>query len=249
MSDNFWTQEQSLHEQPDQVKRQKNALRLNVEKIDTETQSGIINEYAVSLSECSCQDYKMRHMPCKHMYRLAHELGCFHLDGAIVNDPTTKNSAALQKDKKNLEQDIDNLSKDDKEFLHSVLYKYLYRNHAPLVAFKEDVPLSLCDVGLLDLLPTCALEHIADFSSKTALSALVKENTCAIKLNQKKIVILEVLQKDYPQVYQKFVSTLSFVVPSKYLLLSSRKIYNRLNAELHPYSDDTDWTIPFTPEK
>lgn len=249
MSENFWTAETSLHNQPDQVKRQKSALRLKVENIDTEAQSGIINEYTVSLSECSCQDYKMRHMPCKHMYRLAHELGCFHLDGAVVNDPTTKNSAALQKDKKNLEQDIDNLSKDDKEFLYSVLYKYLYRNHAPLVAFKEDVPLSLCNAGLLDILPTCELEHIADFSAKSTLSALVKDNSCPIKLNQKKIVILEILQKEYPQIYQNYVSTLSFVVPSEYLLLSSRKIYNKLHAELYPQTDDFDWTTNFTPEQ
>lgn len=249
MSDNFWVPETSLHNEPDQAKRQKAALRLNVESIDSETQSGIINEYTVSLSECSCQDYKMRLKPCKHMYRLAHELGCFHLAGAVVNDPTAKNTTTIKRDKKKLEQDIDSLSKEDKEFLYSVLYKYLYRDHAPFVAYKKDVPLALCNAGFLDTLPTCELEYIADFSQKSALSALVKENSCPIKLNQKKIVILELLQKDYPQVYQNYISTLSFVMPSEYLLLSSRKIYNKIHAELYPESNDNDWRAYFSSEK
>ena len=33
------------------------------------------NIYITSLSNCECEDFKKRHFPCKHMYKLAYELG------------------------------------------------------------------------------------------------------------------------------------------------------------------------------
>lgn len=36
-----------------------------------------INDYLVSLHWCSCRDFQMRQLPCKHMYKLASKLGVF----------------------------------------------------------------------------------------------------------------------------------------------------------------------------
>ncbi len=33
------------------------------------------NIYVTSISDCSCEDFKRRNLPCKHMYKLASELG------------------------------------------------------------------------------------------------------------------------------------------------------------------------------
>ena len=36
-----------------------------------------INDYLVSLHWCSCRDFQLRKLPCKHMYKLASRLGVF----------------------------------------------------------------------------------------------------------------------------------------------------------------------------
>lgn len=74
--------DESVHLSPDQVKR-----RLNGEKIkpgaivvDAAAQTATVDgsgaePYDVTLSGCTCSDFYSRGLPCKHMYRLAQELG------------------------------------------------------------------------------------------------------------------------------------------------------------------------------
>lgn len=42
--------------------------------------------YTVTLTSCTCQDFKKRGLPCKHMYFLAHRLGLLELPGPYVED-------------------------------------------------------------------------------------------------------------------------------------------------------------------
>ena len=46
---------------------------------------GSSGNYNTSLSECECVDFHRRKLPCKHMYRLAHELGLYSLDDIMGN--------------------------------------------------------------------------------------------------------------------------------------------------------------------
>lgn len=54
-------------------------------KLDTENKSAdVLNQektkvYYTTLTSCTCPDFKERDVPCKHMYRLANELGYFSL--------------------------------------------------------------------------------------------------------------------------------------------------------------------------
>ena len=72
----------SIHSEPDQVKRRLNGEKIKPEAIslDTASRSAVIvgsdpEPYSVTLSGCSCFDFTSRGLPCKHMYRLADELG------------------------------------------------------------------------------------------------------------------------------------------------------------------------------
>lgn len=72
----------SLDFEPDQIKRRLNGEKIKADKItvDEENQSAEVigssgEVYHVSLAECSCMDYSIKRKPCKHMYRLADELG------------------------------------------------------------------------------------------------------------------------------------------------------------------------------
>ena len=86
MSDySFWA-DTEIHSKPDQLGRQKSAMdkKLAPIEIDETNKSCRIKgsgkeAYEVHLEKCSCIDYVRRIMPCKHMYRLAHELGVFAL--------------------------------------------------------------------------------------------------------------------------------------------------------------------------
>ena len=76
----FATDEKSLHEELEQVRRQKRALSLKADSVDVAEQTGRFGSHKVSLEHCSCEYFYHRRKPCSHMYRLAFELGIFNLD-------------------------------------------------------------------------------------------------------------------------------------------------------------------------
>lgn len=82
---NGWDNE--IHTDEKQVSRQSLAINYGFEfEIDEATQTATftsiagapfsdVDSYNTSLSECTCNDFQERGLPCKHMYRLAAELG------------------------------------------------------------------------------------------------------------------------------------------------------------------------------
>ena len=84
----IWT---GVNSSPDQKKRQQSArsaectpLSIDREEM-TGTFSGSHGTYVAALNSCSCTDFLRRRKPCKHMYRLAAELGVFDL-GPLSSD-------------------------------------------------------------------------------------------------------------------------------------------------------------------
>lgn len=115
--ENFFLPSNPLHDEADQLKRQNAALKLNVQSVDSAAAIGKINDYDVSLDFCPCIDFSRRHLPCKHMYRLAHELGVFPLAGKVVNDPAVRNTVATKHTRTALKQAIAELPKRAQEIL------------------------------------------------------------------------------------------------------------------------------------
>lgn len=93
----FFSSDDSLHKDEDQLKRIKSALKLKMDSVDFETQTGHIKDYDVSLDRCTCIDFGRRRKPCKHIYRLAIELGVFNVDSdnpkTIFPSSSTKESS------------------------------------------------------------------------------------------------------------------------------------------------------------
>lgn len=108
----------ALHQEPEQVSRQKSALRLNVESINNDEKTGIINGYNVSLDDCTCRDWFVRRKPCKHMYRLAHELGIFPLQGTIAD--AKKSETDIRAERKRLKEKALALPDDARLFLYDI---------------------------------------------------------------------------------------------------------------------------------
>lgn len=222
-STNFFVLSAPLHDDPEQVKRQKSALRLDVQAIDATTQTGKINNYDVSLTGCSCRDFQLRKKPCKHMYRLAHELGVFHLPGKVVSDSSVKNEMDKKIQKGQVIQRVSQLDDNEKSVLHSILYAYLYRQKATSALPRASIPDRLFSFHLIagtDL----DMQALADASRLDDLKRLVKEHQCTIKL-RKKVDILNALSCDYPEIFRLYVSDFAFVIPSPDVLLAPRKVY------------------------
>ena len=64
---------------PDQLKRQKSAEKCKLLSIDPETGVGIFagsgkTPYETTVDSCTCRDFFVRRLPCKHIYRLRMEL-------------------------------------------------------------------------------------------------------------------------------------------------------------------------------
>lgn len=93
---NFFSLEYSeLHKEQSQISRQLRALELKkMDSINAETKTGKISTCFVSLEKCNCHDFQNRRKPCKHMYRLAMDLGIFSIDSppstAIKNFAVSK---------------------------------------------------------------------------------------------------------------------------------------------------------------
>lgn len=222
--ENYFNCSDFLHTDADQLKRQKAALKLNVQEIHSDNQTGKINDYSVSLLECSCRDFTMRRKPCKHMYRLAHELGLFHLSGATINDASIKNHNFKKNREIHIIEVISQLCDEDKYTLYKVMYEYLYRGKIPTAINKSTLPEKLINEQLLSIV-SCNMEALEKASKMDELKLFIRLHNCDIKL-RKKSDILKKLLSDYPDLFQFYVAGFEFVVPSSDVLNSPRKIYS-----------------------
>lgn len=153
-----WPEE--LHAAEDQKKRLDSAKssKTTPSSIDKVHMSGIfpgsgISPYRTTLETCTCGDFVRRKLPCKHMYRLAIELGL--LDVAAVHG-TNKN---LQTSLEGAVAELENLSDEAQIVIKDFLYSSLYgsQNEFPILAGKASQELRLC--GLLETIdsPSAAL--------------------------------------------------------------------------------------------
>lgn len=79
----YW--DPDVHSTLEQVKRLAAMLRIkpknitvNVDNLTAEIIGSTGDHHHVSLTSCSCMDFHFRQLPCKHIYRLAYELGCLN---------------------------------------------------------------------------------------------------------------------------------------------------------------------------
>lgn len=82
-----WSEwETSVHSDDSQISRQGRAMTYpltfdidSIAKTARFSSSSDLPYYDTSLSQCNCYDFQSRQLPCKHMYRLAVELGVIEI--------------------------------------------------------------------------------------------------------------------------------------------------------------------------
>jgi hypothetical protein len=70
---------------PENSGRRERAHLTNLISIKRDVPEGLFQgsakkPYVTTLKACTCKDFALRQLPCKHMYRLAHELGVYSLE-------------------------------------------------------------------------------------------------------------------------------------------------------------------------
>ena len=100
MTNDLWNKWSDCHNAPDQQKRIASAKKSACTPVSLEQPSctgtfkGSSGTHTTALDHCSCVDFNRRHLPCKHMYRLAMELEFFQSDFAsdksAIIEPTGK---------------------------------------------------------------------------------------------------------------------------------------------------------------
>jgi hypothetical protein len=80
----IWHRWSGVHKMASQMTRQKRAYGCYVKKIDAQKATAQFlgrdaDIYQTTLIDCTCRDFERQETPCKHMYRLAKELGLIQL--------------------------------------------------------------------------------------------------------------------------------------------------------------------------
>ena len=82
---------QDINTDAEQKKRYEKAQKVDLTPLSIDKEAGLAyfsgsrkKPYETTLNECTCKDFALRQLPCKHMYRLALELG--YLDGDFKGD-------------------------------------------------------------------------------------------------------------------------------------------------------------------
>lgn len=191
-TEKFFPPSNPLHDEPDQLKRQKGALKLNVQFVDTATGTGKINDYDVSLDSCSCIDFSRRGVPCKHMYRLAHELDIFKLEGKVVNAPSIHNCKDEQDGRNALKKIISALPKRSQEILQECVSL-----HARCFDISSQLHIQpLADAGLLSV-RSITFEDIATQFTIADILELCTDEKPSNATRRKPVI--EFFLKHYPE--------------------------------------------------
>lgn len=215
----FW-EDENLHKDAEQLTRQKSATnkKLTPINIDYVGCTGYFKgsskkPYTTTLESCTCGDFIRRRLPCKHIYRLAHELNIFNLGNVEASNIVTISSTdlideVLDKttgeitDHINLngaKSEIDKLSFDELVLCEDIFDKLANRGKLLII---EDIELAekLNKMNLCSLKETFDSE-IINILTKSNLINIIKtldvENKIEIKSSTTKTALLDILENNF----------------------------------------------------
>lgn len=136
-----WKKWDGLHDTADQKKRLERAYHadntpLSVSHDDGTGQfQGSSGRYDTDLEKCTCVDFVRRKQPCKHMYRLAIELGCFGEKENVKNDQLARKIPKNERNEFIIELIgiIENYSDEEQIELKNIMLEILYRKQKSLI--------------------------------------------------------------------------------------------------------------------
>ena len=222
----FWD-DGELKSQPEQVSRIDRAASLFVENVDFCANSGKINGHEVTLDNCNCRDYFVRRQPCKHMYRLAHELKLFTLPGTVSNrqmPPLTREKAKQIVQK--------NLSESEQQYLYDVLYLCIY-GCGESVGNQQDIQIESLVANDLIKATADPLRAIATLKKADLINAARNEGL-AVNSNANKSILIKNILSLKPALLDALAPKNVYVTLTDEFSPHARSIYNILAKKFRP---------------
>lgn len=185
-----WKAWGKVHDDPQQLKRIEKAYQeeCTPASIDLEAQTGLFygssgGQYTTTLDSCDCVDFLRRDLPCKHIYRLAIELGAFGQPEKLKRATITENRPSSSRHKVHdlalhvvtlLEKYPEELQKEFKE----ILYHYMY--HDNVSSFYPDArslsPAIADGLLIATPCPKVAVKKFCQITRKAELENFLKQH-------------------------------------------------------------------------
>ena len=212
--------------------------------IDCEHETGVFygsgkEPYQTSLASCTCNDFVRRKKPCKHVFRLAMELGIIGADYKTGRSTGERNEAQLSfADSIELVEQLSDAAQNE---IKKMLYYTSERvddRQKPITCHELDLIPELRTTPLLHENPYPLAEVLNDLPKPLVVQLLdVVQRDGKPKRNAAKAVMAEWLAQNVPMLAKEMppVASFSFV---EVFDKSQRDVYKYLHRK---YDMETDW--------
>lgn len=235
MEDSLFTQEWTtdIHETPEQKKRLSSAKKAETTPLEvdiknqTATFAGSGNDpYNVTLTSCTCRDFVLRKLPCKHIYRLAIECGIIDSEVCVgIN----KN---IQISFPDAISEIENLSDECQLFIKQLLY------YEPIVSTISDNTQALLTCTFLEAVNVRAEDVLAAMRKKDILEILQEQSFLPEK-NLKKDDLIPWCIENVPNLEKLLAKEYSFTLSQKCKKIKHKlKLYLKRKFDWESYYGD-----------
>lgn len=151
----IWKTWDGVHDNEAQIKRLNSAKKAECTPLSIDHDecigifSGSSSDYKTSLMNCTCKDFTMRKQPCKHMYRLAIELGLINTDIKSDLSKVQKSVAAKSWNLEHAIEIIETLEPDLQIKLKEIIMPALFKKQYIVPVRKFDGLSVIFDTNLI----------------------------------------------------------------------------------------------------
>lgn len=239
----LWSKWNGVHEDPEQIKRFDKSKTAECTPLEVDKLTGVgrfsgsSGVYETNLEVCRCRDFIIRRKPCKHMYRLAIELGIITTDSVKTDSRSIKSPGSTKEQRRQaFLKSIDLIESYDIEtqkmikdliYCHNTKREYLsddYERYSKLIS---------------DGIATASTDYfkiIRKNTQKHTLELLEQANFAFPEgLKPTKKAKFEWCLENYETVGELVYSNCKFLEPDGILMLSIKKTYSYL---LRKFEDD-----------
>ena len=234
MSKTFGPWDASIHALPEQIRKIDRARKAETSPSSTDpsTFTGVFpssgqNPYYTSLDSCTCPNFRINKLfPCKHMYRLAMELGLF--DGSFEHGANKNTYPPIQ----DVVATLENYSDDVQLLILNVIRGIIAKN--PLVeCYVTENVLPILSFPYLQFKPSSISSIMADYRKTDIVAILDQQNA----LPEQKM-----LKADLIRYCETLGDKLRDVLPKKYEV-TAMPTFSKAIHKLEDYlSRKYEWT-------
>lgn len=222
-----------VNDAPDQIKRLEKAKMYACTPLSVSMEeccgvfSGSHGTYNTTLDSCTCVDFVRRKLPCKHIYRLAIELGELR-ESADSDVRKVKRKTPAGYSLPEAVAVLETLSDDGRTKLHSILYLIFYNKKRDVVGvIADDAVAELVNAGVLTVCDDL-LSALDALGRNEIRDRLIAAGVSEFKKNMKHEDLARWVCCNVPAALSIFADAVAIKLSDNFVKVS-RKLYTYLN--------------------